>query len=744
MNPHEEHQGKHAFPVWVLGIVLLFAIAGAVFLLPKQQTLLERQLKDKNYERAKKTLSAISPEERARRPDFYANAEIQILTHSTASDEEILRGIMAAATHNLSGITNLLRRIKEPAEKYSFLKDSLQKLPADLKKQVYAQLVSLMLAENKPIDAATIYHDFSRDSADAAVAVRQIELFRGAGQTEQALEFLDRYKTRTRTLPQNLRLVEIGLRREGNQPGEAFDAALAVYEESNPETREEILPLLSQLALESGKGGIVLPLLHNDAQSKPGSMETWERLARFATLAGSNDVAVAARQGIARIQPTNTTNLLQLGQLLEWSSKPEAAFSIYSLAFAAGADPAIPELLRLNVSLFKDLELAPLLAANITRLVSAGYGLEAARLLSASAEYSAAATTYRKLLSPKNPEITLELAALLHNIYEYPQVIELLGTNSSLIATNLLAKEMLGGALSKLGRHNEAFPYLQEVTTASTNLAKFRRFLTLAESLGKVDAILSALTIMTNQSNLVSPEIFRTLAFFQSSLGLRRNALDTFRAGVGKYPNDATLRLQFATGLLDSGDFADAAAVLKSHPALKTDPSIGSAYASALIRAQKYTEADRFLRQEVDLGRSPSLIEAAADLAENMRDYKRAASLYGRLALQNPSDPRHVMNRARMLANLGQPKEAIRLIQPWIKNSVDPQMAKLAAEVYSSAGQHRTAEKFQQMYLASKPGDLPQAWGFLGDIRLSRGDRVNARRAYERGLNEMLQNSDQP
>jgi predicted negative regulator of RcsB-dependent stress response len=60
------------------------------------------------------------------------------------------------------------------------------------------------------------------------------------------------------------------------------------------------------------------------------------------------------------------------------------------------------------------------------------------------------------------------------------------------------------------------------------------------------------------------------------------------------------------------------------------------------------------------------------------------------------------------------------------------------AQVLATSGYYKEAEKWQQRYVATRPSDLPQAYGFLGDVRLSRGDRVNARRAYQKGLDSMM------
>lgn len=739
MSDPEDQNKKHAFPSWVLGLVLLAAITGAIFLLPKKGTLLERQLKDKDFERAKKTLSTIPPEERSRRVEFYAGAELQILSNTESTDEELINGIKLGARSSLPGVTNLVRRLRSPSDAYASIKVDLENLPPSLRHTIYSTLISSLLAQNKPSEAALIYEDFSINATNPAIAMEQIDLWRGAGQAGRALQFLEKYKSKNPGIPYNLKFAELNLLRETSQSEKAFTAALALFKSSPQVEKDTLLPLISRLALEAGRGGELLPILEEQVKTKSGDVELWQRVAELALSGGSNSLAISARQAIASLQPSNLTNLQQLAQLHEWNSEPEQAFDAYLRAFMAGSDSPIRDLLRLNNALYKDLELVSVFSTNGNRLINGGFGLELARMFSGAAEYAKAEEIYRKLNPEKNRDVALELAVMLQNNYEYPKVIAFLDSNPHLLATNLMAKEIQADALSRLGRNAEAFKVLKEISLVTTNSGQLRRFLTLAESLGKMDDLVSMLKLMTEREEFATSDAFRSLAYFQTSLGRKKDALDSFRAGVEKFPADSPLRLQYAIALIEVGDFLRASAVLKTHPELKTSPSVAGAYVSALIQSQNFTEADRFFRREIDLAKFPELAEASAQLAETMRDHKRAASLYEQLTRQNPGVPRHAMNHARMVANLGQPKVAIRLIQPYLKDSTDPALAKLAAEVYSAAGEYRTAEKYQKLYLASNPEELPQAWGFLGDLRLSRGDKTNARRAYERGLNELLQ-----
>ena len=114
-----------------------------------------------------------------------------------------------------------------------------------------------------------------------------------------------------------------------------------------------------------------------------------------------------------------------------------------------------------------------------------------------------------------------------------------------------------------------------------------------------------------------------------------------------------------------------------------------------------------------------------------------AAALYEKLYLRDPANLRYVMNHARLLSGLGKLKQAEKVILPYLAQP-SRDMLKLAAQVYAAAGQYRTAEKYQLQYLANLRQGRAEAWGFLGDIQLSRGDKQLSRRSYHRGLTELL------
>ncbi|MSU49651.1 MAG: hypothetical protein EXS37_11300 [Opitutus sp.] len=89
-----------------------------------------------------------------------------------------------------------------------------------------------------------------------------------------------------------------------------------------------------------------------------------------------------------------------------------------------------------------------------------------------------------------------------------------------------------------------------------------------------------------------------------------------------------------------------------------------------------------------------------------------------------------------MLLLRGHTAEARALLAPLLLKPTPP-ILRLAAEIARAAGDRAAAEKYQMAYLNSLRTAPALDWSALGDIRLSRGDRTGAKRAYAEALRRM-------
>jgi tetratricopeptide (TPR) repeat protein len=197
--------------------------------------------------------------------------------------------------------------------------------------------------------------------------------------------------------------------------------------------------------------------------------------------------------------------------------------------------------------------------------------------------------------------------------------------------------------------------------------------------------------------------------------------------------------LQTAYALAAENQLPDAVKVLAEHPDLRKSPEVIQFYLMLLVQGQQIKEAKAFLGSGIapELLETPALLGLRAQVAEADDRLDEASGIFARLHQAEPKNTEYGLNHARLLAARGKTAEAKQVLALY-EDDPNPEILKLFAMVYNAAGDYPTAEKYQRRYLATRPKEMPQSWGFLGDILLSRGDKLNARRAYQRGLNEML------
>jgi hypothetical protein len=113
----------------------------ALWLIPTQRGLLERQLADKAWGRALETLRTLPPKERARHARRYALLEIQLEQKLLAKDDPVaLRNVLARACELaapfgfeadfLNAINDLLGQVQDAEAAFQLLQPILPQVPA--------------------------------------------------------------------------------------------------------------------------------------------------------------------------------------------------------------------------------------------------------------------------------------------------------------------------------------------------------------------------------------------------------------------------------------------------------------------------------------------------------------------------------------------------------------------------------------------------------------------------------------
>ena len=129
-------------------------------------------------------------------------------------------------------------------------------------------------------------------------------------------------------------------------------------------------------------------------------------------------------------------------------------------------------------------------------------------------------------------------------------------------------------------------------------------------------------------------------------------------------------------------------------------------------------------------------MERLARAREALRELPEAERLWRELIALRPGEFEYTASLARVLLLRRQTAEANHLLAPFLREPT-PAIWQLAAEIATAAGDYRSAEKHQLAYLAAVRTAPATDWGALGDIRLSRGDRTGAKRAYAEALRRL-------
>lgn len=662
-----------AIPTWVLVGLVGLCVAGAFLLMPDRRGLLERQLRDGKTEEALKTLHSISADDRRSDPEFFALTEIRLMREAAKTPAE-LRDAMA----------NAARAAAEFGYKTNFV----------------AELMAL---------GARVE---SSEELERALG----------GNLEKAPEDLQRAVT--------AELVKRTLA-EG-KPARAAAAYSNLWARFPSEAGARELARLLRQADQAAKALAVMQTL-----SGATNAATLRDLADVAKAAGRLDLATNALAKLRAVEPANSGLALEFAQTLEWSNAPDLAFDEYLSALRHDNKEAVAKALALAGPLGRTEELLEALLAKPNLADTIEMRLQVARLAADSARYKEAKAAFEEVLRarPKDFDLRVEYGTLLMNLFEFADAERVFAEAKGLQPEALAPDKALAEIKYRRGDYDGALAAYRSLVSRTKDEDAIKAYVTLAESLGRVDAIIDGLRRQVSQTK--SAYDFERLAFNLNSLGRTNDYVATLEEGLRANPANAELTMRLAYALADRGEYGRAIALLSGDAALRRSREMANLYLSALIRAQKLKEADAFLRSGVarEILEDTETLGLRAQVAEGLNQLPEAMRLFERLHAGNLGSSYIALNYARLLAANGRSKEAAKILEPFLEKPSDETLA-LAAQIFSEAGNYKSAEEWQRKFIAKNPS--ARAWGFLGDILLSRGDKINARRAYQKAADAMV------
>lgn len=741
---------KSVIPWPQLALLVAACAVGVYLLLPDERGAAENLVRDGKWTEARTALDRVSPRQRAADPVGFHRLELRLAratlppgdgpavtafwTHAVGLWRR--HGFASALWAETAPVAALL---PDAAAAWAAVADALPHLaPAD-RTTLLDTLQRAALAQNRPALAAELFalrHPAADRTPDQTREL--VRLWTLASAPAQALAALGEAP------PADLAATRISLLRQLNRSAAALTLRLAELEPADPARLDAAaVAELVALATESAQPAAAVPVLERFVRAHPADAAS-ARLLRDTLVAANRAAdALAPARSLAALVPAAPEDLRALGRIAEWAGLPAAAYDAWlQLALAAGDLPAVDRLIALNPGLFRDTDLVRALERVVPVPGAPAYTLRLARLEVALGRYDAARRYFENYLAvvPGDHAAMAEFGHLLSDLNRYADAERWL--RAAAAAAGPAAPPALALELAELlvlqGRHAEALAAFADLVRTAPSTETIDAYLRLAESLGRYEDMTGALRARLARAAAPEPRDYLLLAYAHEASGDAAHRRAVLEEALGRLPASDDIRLQLAQAFSAEKNFIRAQAVLSPHNRLRDEPAATALYLE-LMRLNNDTPAERrFLQLPLPAATAAdeTVRERIAVAREAHRDYAEAERLWRALLAERPDDLDRAGALVRVLLLRGHTREAHALLAPLLRRPT-PALLKFAADIATAAGRHRDAERYQLAYLAALPAAASSDWSALGDIRLSRGDRTGAKRAYAESLRRL-------
>ncbi len=732
---------------WQLAGLLVVCGAGIYYLLPDDPRLLEDLVRDGKTKEARRFLAAIPPAERAAEAPRYLTAEIKLARRELPpGDPAAVQAfwLNAVAAWRKTGYSEelflefapLVPQLPQLAEAWARLATDVAPIPPAQRSRLEGDFVRAALGAGQPATAAAIYA--SVHPTNARTTEEAVELSRLWRLSDRPADALAALGDRAEPAVVAQRIV---LLRHLNRNREAL-ALLRAQADARPnQTPDE--PLARELASVAAAAGAAVeaaPYLQRHLATNPGDVTLTRQLRDLFLSAGQPAAAVPAARSALVAGSRDPADVRALAQVLEFSGEPAAAFDLWLELALAGDLAALERLVALNPGLYRDADLARVLEARVPVPGHDDYTLNLARLQVLLGRYDKAQNYFERFLkvAPNDVTAVTELARLHFELYHFVEAEAGFRRASVLRPDDISLQIERANCLVLLFRHDEALAIFAELAANSTDENVLGPYARLAESLGRYEDFSRALKrrLATTPNPAGRDYLMLAYAFELADDAVQQRA--ALEEGLSRVPGDDAVRLQLAVALAEEKKFARAATVLAVHGGLHDHAPAATLYLDLLRLSNDVAGERRYLQEPLApvIADDEAVLERIARARESVGELAEAERIWRELLRLRPAELDRMSNVVRLVLRRGATAEADRILEPYL---AAPTAAtwQAAAQVASAAGDHRRAENYQQAFLDATPEATAADWGALGDIRLSRGDREGAKRAYAEALRRL-------
>ncbi len=698
------------FSLKLTALLLAASIGASWLLVPRQDELVERLFKDKQYERIAETLRRSLAEsgssETLNMRNLSADQLNTLIALLRLTPREQLRAIFSSSRpphydtyiHGLALGAIRYVNVISPADAWAMIQPRLEGIEARRQLDICELLSKNALASEQPALAAEILtHACGLPPAPWTMARDTALAHRWSGQPGRGAAILKtRIADHRGKIPASglASLQELGRETalESGQPGLALDFFLDASSSLPDEiaTSDGHVQQALSIALQAGRAASILPLL----RKKLASMPEW--ILPLGELRESR-----RRQPASPAMASFKKWCGQMADICDWSDLADEAFSCHLKLAALGELASLDQCLDLSDYLGRDEETAGLLKMLHPIPEREAAEIALARMLAGLGEDQAARPLFESWIArhPRDRDAAFDLAMLVEDMGDEAGARVAFAEVVKKFPGDVPARKKLAEALIRDGMNREALALYSEFAESMHDPQTLESYAMLAESLDDYEQLVAALRLRARLAAKPDVQTYLDLADAASHLRDPQAAIAVIEQGIERMPGSSVLRVALASTLIHTGEADRVIDVLASGPSLRSNPDA---------------------------------LALALSIAAQCRDPEKVLAFVGtdvdkRITLPLPS----LLDLAVLCELCGEGGKAARLFQS-VPEAVEN--LPLLAEARHETGEHEEAIRLMNSYLALNPRAAASDWVFLGELYDLIGRSDDARRAYDNSL----------
>jgi tetratricopeptide (TPR) repeat protein len=707
MQPPAEQQPTRVLSYRVLALVVLGGMGIAFCLIPSQRELLNRVRKDRLCATITPVLAegrfsdGRTPTQALRELPAERLAALAELVRLSPRDQ--LRQIFdPGKTQRYDAFTHafVLAAIRfvaamPPADALKIIVPASSTIPDDERVEIFQLIATNALATSRPDVAAEALRQACRSSASEWRTVQDmVSASRWAGHNSVAIDsvraWMARWESRLDPAQKSEAFnLSYSLALEAGLPGAALDACLDNLKRQQAITQESegLMESAHRAAVLAERSKDILPWVESYLSSFPEARLSWQEILKSIELDPSSHASY--KKWVKRA-----------AEIADWNLLPEKAYAHHQRLLAMLDFSALDRFLPLSSHLGRGEETADLLEAISPYAGTESLRIHTARLVAANGKIEDAALMFEEWIKghPDDRKAAFELACLREATADTATAIAAFEKVVRAFPGDPAAIKRIVSLRIRQGQPEAALRELDNLNESDFDPDTRENYTMLAESLDRPESLQRALGFLSRNPKETTPELYLRMAEVARQYSDEGKPLAILREGISKMPASPSLRIEYATLLLDQERF-DEALTEMLHPVVKGRMDAISLALAASIHTSRVGEALAAVGKD---------LEKKNDLPITTRlDLAVACTLNGEA-------PRG----ERIFASV--PEERLNLAR--------------LSEARLFSGQLTEAERLAKKNIAQVAAPQPSDWILLGDTQSRQGRAEEANAAYAKAL----------